>query len=137
MRKYLYLLALLAFASCEKEVTPYIDMNDELYIGYWKQTSYTDTTQIFNRTVDLTGDAFGIGILADGRFLENKNSGWCGTPPIHYTQYQGTWLEQGIDTLLIDTEFWGGDMKYQIIIKSVDEEKMEAKLEYLDSEDDI
>lgn len=132
MKKYLYLLALLAFASCEKEETPYIDRNDELYIGYWKQTSYTDTTQKFMRTVDLANDAFGIGILADGRFLENKNSGWCGTPPIHYAQYQGTWLEKGNDTLLIDTEFWGGNMKYHIIIKSVDEEIMEAKFEYLD-----
>lgn len=132
MKKYLYLLALLAFASCEKEVSPYIDMNDELYIGYWKQTSYTDTTQKFTRTVDLANDAFGIAILANGRFLENKNSGWCGTPPIHYAKYEGTWLENGIDTLLINTQFWGGNMKYRIIIKSVDEEKLEAKLEYLD-----
>ncbi len=132
MKKCLYLLALLAFASCEKEVSPFIDMKDELYIGYWKQTSYTDSTQIFNRTADLANDAFGIGILADGRFLENKNSGWCGTPPIHYAKYEGTWLEQGIDTFLISIEFWSGYMKYNIIIKSVDEEKMEAKLDYLD-----
>ena len=131
--KYLVLYMVSSFFfACEEEEIPYIQKNDQLYIGYWEDSGFTDSTNIFKRKKDLAESTYAFAILADGTFLENKNSGWCGTPPINYARYEGSWLEVARDTLLISTEFWGGNMTFNLIIKYVDEETMEVVMEYLD-----
>lgn len=126
---FLLLFFLFSAISCETEEEPFISENDELFIGFWEYSAYTDTTQVYLRTKDLSKDKTAFAILSDGTFLENKNSGWCGTPPISYAQYVGTWLQTDGDTLLIDTQFWGGEMQYYLIIVSASKEKLEVKNE--------
>ncbi|MGC9343506.1 MAG: hypothetical protein ACP5E3_12450 [Bacteroidales bacterium] len=126
------IVVIIIFAGCEKEEdSPFISQTDKLYIGYWKDKTTTDSTFIFERKSQLADDAYAFGILSDGTFLENKNAGWCGTPPITYAEFEGSWLELKGDTLLIETEYWGGGMSFYMIIKSVTENKLEAKIEYI------
>jgi hypothetical protein len=130
---YIFLLIIIFIsASCEKEEEgPFISETDKLYIGYWKDRVQTDSTFIFERKSQLANDAYAFGILSDGTFLENKNAGFCGTPPITYAEYKGSWLELPGDTLLVETQYWGGEMSFYLIIKSVSENKLEAKIEYI------
>lgn len=121
-------------ASCEEEEQPYISNEDALYIGYWKDRGSTDSTFLFERINELAKDTYAFGILSDGTFVENKNAGFCGTPPITYAEYAGSWLELSTDSLLINTKYWGGNMSFYLIIKSVSEKKLEAKIHYLELE---
>ena len=125
----LILLAIFLFTGCEKEETPYVNENDRLYIGYWEETGRTDSTTLFKRTADLADDKYAFGIFTDGTFIENKNAGFCGTPPITYAQYDGVWLETSDDTLFVNTSYWGGEMDFNLIIKSVSYSKLEVKME--------
>jgi hypothetical protein len=131
--KYFFLFIIsLFFLACEEEEKPFIEMNDQLFIGYWMDAGYTDSTQLFRRKSDLAEDAYSFAILTDGTFLENKNTSCCGTPPVVYGRYEGSWLEVSQDTLLVNTEFWGGSMQFLLIIRSVDDKEMEVRMEYLE-----
>lgn len=66
----------------------------------------------------------GFEIRSDGEFIERKNSGWCGTPPIAYANYSGVWEKISADTLEITVEYWGGIENYKIEILSVDENEL-------------
>lgn len=139
MRKiiqYVFLaLTLFPGYSCEKEEIPFISENDELFIGFWKEMGYDNDHYLFDRTVNLANDAYAFGILSDGTFLENKNSGWCATPPISYARYVGNWLELSPDSLLISTKFWGGDIQFVLVIQSVSKGRLEARIENIFMED--
>lgn len=128
----LLILIIIFIAGCEKEEEAlFIDEADKIYIGYWRDRENTDSTFIFERKSKLAKDVYAFGILPDGTFLENKNAGFCGTPPITYAEYEGSWLELPGDTLLVETEYWGGGMSFYLIIKSVSEKLLEAKIEYI------
>ena len=56
-----------------------------------------------------------------GKFTERKNSGWCGTPPVVYSDYDGIWSEH--DSLIsVSTGFWGGTVDYQWKIVALDKD---------------
>ncbi len=61
--------------------------------------------------------------LNPGNFCGKENSGWCGTPPISCSDFEGTWTKA--DSLLnIDVAFWGGMVDYQWKIISVDNDEL-------------
>lgn len=37
-----------------------------------------------------------------------QNAGWCGTPPISYSDYTGKWEKTGNNTFNLTYPFWGG-----------------------------
>lgn len=127
---------LLLFSHCSDDEPLYMEREDHLFIGYWEQSGYSDSTLIFSRRNALVEDSYGMAILKDGSFIENANSGWCGTPPISYSRYSGTWLETGKDSLLINTRYWGGAIRLRYIIQSVTEKKLEIKSEVLEVQEE-
>lgn len=52
-------------------------------------------------------------------FIERKNAGWCGTPPIAYADFNGSWAKN--DSLIdITVDYWGGVANYHWKIISID-----------------
>jgi hypothetical protein len=118
----LFLLAA-TFIACEKENNPQkpeID-NSELLLGNWIRSVHNNDyeTVKYERTVSLNDDDYGFSFQADKSFVERKNSGWCGTPPIAYENFDGTWSKN--DSIVdISVAFWGGIEEYQWKIVALD-----------------
>ena len=70
----------------------------------------------FSRSEEFNPDRYGFTFHKDGSFTERKNSGWCGTPPIAYDNFEGSWKPLS-DTLIdITVAYWGGTLTYQMQI---------------------
>ena len=77
----------------------------------------------------LDENKYGFIIESDGTFIERKNAGWCGTPPIYYENFDGSWKYISDDVLEITVDFLGGIDTFKIEIVSIDE--YELKINYI------
>jgi hypothetical protein len=111
-----FLIIASALPSCEKdniEIDP-----DNLLIGIWINDGFRDDFTIYKRSDEFT-DNYCYLFKSDGTLTERQNVGWCGTPPISYADYEGTW-EIANDTLIsITVGSWNGDRSYRLDIESV------------------
>lgn len=115
----LLLASILILNACKQPIEPPIDESNKL-LGTWINPVYVDTLCRFERTTALQDTAYGFSIQSDKVFIERKNSGWCGTPPISYENYKGTWTEND-SVLSITVGYWGGTVDYQWKLISVDD----------------
>ncbi len=94
--------------------------------GTWSYTypdqSATQKGASYKRTNALA-DAPGFTFRPDGQFVERANSGWCGTPPVSYSDYPGSWRMDG-DSLLIEGRYWGGPQRSKIAIVSLKADRL-------------
>lgn len=95
----------------------------EKLIGYWTNPQLNDTLWTFERTNRLADNQYGFAFKPKHVFIERKNSGWCATPPIAYSDFDGTW-SQNDSIVNISVGYWGGKMDYQWKIIWVDKEKL-------------
>lgn len=102
-------------------------------VGTWIEEGYMGDTTLLKRAGELDENKYGFILKQDGTFIERKNSGWCGTPPIAYANYEGTFEVVSDSLLNITVAYWGGMMTYQIRVVSLDQEDLAIK--YLYSED--
>lgn len=108
-------------AACKKDAPPsYVDAAIQ---GYWSNPTYTDTTVTYTRSTSLPQNAYGFLITNNNKFVEHKNIGSCGTPPVVYGIYEGSWTSIG-DTLKITVGFWGGITTYKWLIVNIDENEL-------------
>jgi len=134
MKKLVFLIAVVLLISCEKEVLELdaLGANVEI-VGTWIEQEYKGDTALFKRAKELDDLKYGFTLGEDGSFIERKNSGWCGTPPISYANYDGTWEALSDSLLSITVGYWGGMMTYQMRVVSLKGEELAIK--YLYSED--
>ena len=57
------------------------------------------------RREELDEAFYGFIIGEDGSFTERKNTGWCGTPPITYGNFEGSWT--AVSDSLLDIVVFG------------------------------
>jgi hypothetical protein len=81
-----------------------------------------DEVFLMRRSDGFDPDLYGFAFFADGRFIEHKNNCSCGTPPIIYEEYEGSWMMQSEQTFEIQVGFWGGQTSYKMDVLSVDAE---------------
>jgi len=111
----LSLLLTLAFVSCQKLIDPVETGNPEL-TGSWIDPQYADTIVIYTRAGSLVENQYGITFKTGNKLVQRQNSGWCGTPPIVTTDYEGTWTWN--DSIVnITVGYWGGtaDLSWKVI----------------------
>ena len=123
---FVFLFSPLLF-SCQKEkftVDP-----DNLLLGIWNLSEYQDNAVVYTRQNEFA-DNPGYKFNADGTLLERKNSGWCGTPPITYADYEGTWRMQNDTIIQIKSGYWGGTMTYKLNIESVSDNTLKVEAIY-------
>ncbi len=120
--------------SCGKEFLALDELGSNVgMVGIWVQEGYKGDTALFKSAPKLDDNKYGFILGEDGSFVERKNSGWCGTPPISYANYEGSWEAVSDSLLSITVGYWGGVMNYQMRIVSLKGEELAIK--YLYSED--
>ena len=112
----------LTLIACEKEKDQ-INTDANLLIGSWINPQYNDTLVTFERINSLKDNDYGFSIIYDSQFIERKNSGFCGTPPISYSDYEGNWAQKN-SIISITVGYWGGIVDYKWKIVSIDENNL-------------
>ncbi|HBC78188.1 MAG TPA: hypothetical protein DEO60_13680 [Bacteroidales bacterium] len=117
--KNLIIICTLLFISigCSKDNIQ-IDPGN-LLIGTWNYSDYNENDNVFIRSNEFTENHC-YKFNSDGTMTEKKNSGWCGTPPISYAEYPGTWNIINDTLIQISVGYWGGNTKYKLDIQSLD-----------------
>jgi hypothetical protein len=111
------------FFSCTKDKIE-IDPNNPL-IGIWNYSDYNNNVQVYARSREFS-DNQGFKFNTDGTLLERKNSGWCGTPPITYSDYPGKWAIINDTLIRLEVGYWGGSMTYNLDIESVNSDSLKV-----------
>ena len=128
MKKAIITFSLLVIiAGCSKEsiqVDP-----DNLLIGVWNYSDFSGNATVYTRSNDFI-DGPCLKFNSDGTMTERKNSGWCGTPPISYADYPGTWTVINDTLIQISSEYWGGTINYKLDIESIDSDILKASFVY-------
>ena len=116
---------LIMISSCDTCTQPISD--NTLYNVWVKYDDDFRDPNTLRSSQKLEDNHYGFIIKKDGTFIERKNLGGCGTPPISYGNYEGSWSEISDDILEIDVGFWGGVTTYKIQILSVNDSELKIK----------
>jgi len=134
MKRLAFLMMMVLMVSCSKEFLEVDALGENAGIlGTWIDNGYLGDTLLMYRAGNLDTEKYGFTLNEDGTFVERKNSGWCGTPPIAYDNFEGTWEIVSDSLLDITVAYWGGMMTYQIRIISVDSQELAIMYLYTDS----
>jgi hypothetical protein len=106
------LFLILGFISCKKEKVYSSKITDPSLKGYWINLTIVDTLLVSNKSARLKDNAPGFAILDNGKFIEREIAGWCGTPPINYSDFDGKW-DRTDSIINIKVGFWGGNATYK------------------------
>lgn len=98
---------------------------DNLLIGTWTYSDYQDDASIFSRNQKFNNDHC-YKFNPDGTLTERKNAGWCGTPPISYADYDGTWTALNDTLIQINVGYWGGSQVYDLDIEALDSHSLKV-----------
>ena len=113
--------------SCNKDEIG-ID-KDNLLIGVWNFSDYQGNTNIYQRSHEFTNKNC-YQFNNDGTLIERKNAGFCGTPPVTYSDYEGIWSILNDTLIEINVGYWGGSTIYQLDIESVNINSLEVQFVY-------
>ena len=105
---------------------------DNLLIGVWNYSGYQDNSLIFSRNNEFIDNQC-YRFNADGSLTERKNSGWCGTPPISYADFSGTWNIINDTLIQVEVGYWGGTTNYKLDIEELDSKSLKASYIYDDN----
>ena len=123
-----FLFSLLAACSMDDiQIDP-----DNLLIGIWNYSEYQDNSLIFTRN-DQFIDNLCYKFNSDGTMTERKYSGCCGTPPITYADYPGSWTIINDTLVEITVGYWGGTTRYKLDIEKLDKNSLTAIFVYEDN----
>lgn len=115
----IFVVTIFTLVACDKEKEP-TATNSEKLIGYWVNPTLTnDTIYKYEKANSLKDNDFCFAFKAGNVFIERKNAGWCGTPPIAFGDFEGTWIQN--DSIVnITVAYWGGLTDYRWKIIAVD-----------------
>lgn len=102
---YIIIIGLMLLSCSKKEDVK--DYGDSLLLGTWSYSFYEGDLTVYTRTPDFI-ESDGIKFKADGTLIQRKNAGWCGTPPVTYANYDGTWSRINDTIIEIKAPYWGG-----------------------------
>ena len=123
----LFLISVMILLSCDDVPTTY---SENKYLGTWIFDSADSNITHLIRSTEFDNDKYGFSILEGNIFVERKNSGWCGTPPISYNNYTGEWENKNESTLKIQVGYWGGITKFDLVIVSKTNSTLSVKYIY-------
>jgi len=115
--KVLIIFIILAVISCKKEDLK-INPNN-LILGTWYYNSYDSIFSVYVRSSEIPVDRTGYIFREDGTLTVRDLSGWCATPPVSYSNYEGTWKILNDTLISVERTYWGGAMSYKLGIIEV------------------
>ncbi|MFK7774627.1 MAG: hypothetical protein AB8F94_20980 [Saprospiraceae bacterium] len=90
-------------------------LGDKLF-GTWVYSNYDNKSIQFKKERSFDDKKPGIKFMKNGTLVKRQNSGWCGTPPISYKNFEGTWKTTSDSTLNIRYKYWGGTIEEDWLI---------------------
>ena len=134
MKQLVFFIVVLLLVSCEKASMELDALgSNESIVGTWVADEQMGDTLLLQRSGAFDKEKYGFTINDDGSYIERKNSGWCGTPPIAYDNFEGNWEAVSDSLLDITVAFWGGMMTYQIRIIYLDAEELAIRYLYTEA----
>jgi hypothetical protein len=100
----------------------------ENLIGFWETSNYNDSYIVYSKIDNFRNDGAGIQFLKDGKLLKRQNSGWCGTPPISYSNFEGTWELKDGNKVSINYKYWGGEIQETWEINYLEKNSMKIRV---------
>ena len=61
-----------------------------------------------------------------------RNHGWCGTPPLTYSNLDGTWLALNEDQLVFTHPLWSEPQNFLLTIVSLSDDELRCTLELIE-----
>jgi hypothetical protein len=113
----IFIFLAIILSSCTKEKIK-IDPNN-LIIGIWNYSDYSNNAMVFTRSEKFI-DNICYKFNSDGTLIERNISGWCATPPVSYTDYQGQWAVLNDTLIQLNVTYFDGLRSYKLDVKSVD-----------------
>ncbi len=119
----LFLVLIITILACEvnnQELAP----KQDLLIGSWINPVTSDSIISFTSSDSLINQEYGFTLNADQSFMERKNAGWCGTPPVYHADFEGSWTRED-SMVYISVGYWGGTVDYEWKIVTLDDSRLE------------
>ena len=63
----------------------------------------------------------GIEFRKNGTLIKRQNAGWCGTPPITYSNQEGSWKILSDTSIQISYDYWRGQVEENLWIQASEE----------------
>jgi hypothetical protein len=137
MKRLVILCIAVMLISCENEMVSLADLGSNAgIVGTWVEDRQQGDTLYLDRSGSFDQEKYGFSIHDDGTFIEHKNAGWCGTPPIAYDSFEGSWEPVSDSLLDITVAYWGGVMTYQIRIVSLAGDELAIRYLYTENRTD-
>lgn len=100
-------------------------------IGTWVYKSYeqinsTEYAIVYERKSKFDNDNSGISFKVNNQLIERKNIGWCGTPPISYGEYNGSYTLKD-ELITTNSEGWNGKTTQRYEVVSLDDKVLKIK----------
>lgn len=118
------------FLSCENNA-PILDANN-LLLGFWIEPVYHLETITFQRANALPKDNYGVSFSENGEFIE-RSSGWCGTPPLTFIDYKGSY-QTDKSLIKVTTQNFPNNFQWRVL--KVSEKELVVKRELSEQEKD-
>jgi hypothetical protein len=118
-----FIFLILVFSACTKEENK-IDPNNPL-VGTWNYSDYSDNSMIFTRSEKFI-DNHCYKFNSDGTLIERNIAGWCATPPVSYTDYQGKWAILNDTLIQLNVSYYETIRSYKLDIKSLDSNSLKV-----------
>lgn len=106
---------------------PDLKFDKAMLVGVWIYDKYEDEAVKYVKHKAFEKDVSGIKFKKNGELVRRQNVGWCGTPPITYSNYDGTWKVTSDSTLTIRYKYWGGDAEQDWLIKELSASVLKIK----------
>ena len=121
--KTVLLLVLITTLGCtqENETIP-INESHKL-IGHWINPIYTGSELQLTRASSLKSDGYGLSFLEKTQCVE-RTSGWCGTPPLTFTDFKGTWTRNDLNLIITIDNGLNGTQNIKWVIKTLDDKTL-------------
>ncbi len=125
----LILLLFVLISANQKQQT----ISKKQLIGIWlfEENSSSENSATLLKSKKFKEDEPGIQLKKNGKLVKRQNAGRCGTPPISYANYEGTWAMTGNSTLTVKYEFFDGTIEEDW--KILETNKNRLKIVVLDS----
>jgi hypothetical protein len=113
----------LSLQSCTKDDIK-IDRHN-LLIGVWNFSRSDVNINVFARSREfIQGHCYQFN--PDSTLIERTYAGFCGTPPVTYSDYPGEWSVHGDTLIHITAGYWGGTTTYKLDILSISDDSLKV-----------
>ncbi len=127
--KFLFLVFICVF-SCD-EMNNEIKESNNLLIGTWIEPTYDDGKLTYKKVESVPDEDNSLTFKVGGKVIL-RSSGWCGTPPLLYYNYEGNWQQESNVVSISYNDFYPASASWLIV--SLTENELVIEREYTEQE---